>query len=55
LTDFDESVAVSRIVDRYRHGDEIGELAAHAIEGSVDEGEAGPGLSLEIVRDRFSV
>src|SRR5215471_10144086 len=38
-----------------RHGDEIGELAAHAIECPVDEREAGSGLSVEIVRDRFSV
>ena len=30
-------------------------LAAGAIERPVDEGEAGPGLSLEIVRDRFSI
>jgi hypothetical protein len=55
VPDFDESVAVSRIVDRDRHGDEIGKLAAHAIKRAVDEGEAGPGLSLEIVRNRFSV
>ena len=51
VPDIDESVAVSRIVDRDSHGDEIGELAGHAIERPVDEGEAGPGLSLEIVCD----
>jgi hypothetical protein len=55
VPDFDESVAVSRIVDRDRHGDQIGKLAADAIERSVDEREASTGLSLEIVRDRFSV
>ena len=55
VPDIDESVAVSRIVDRDRHGNEIGKLAAHAIERPVDEGKAGAGLSLEIVRNRFSL
>src|SRR6516225_444360 len=44
-----------RIVDEDRHRDEIGELATHAIERPIDESEAGADLSLEIVRDRFSV
>ena len=40
VPNFNESVAVSRIVDRDCHSDEISELAARAIERSVDEGEA---------------
>lgn len=55
VPDFNETVAVARIVYRDCHGDEIGELAARALERPIDESEAGSGLSLEIVRDRFSV
>jgi hypothetical protein len=55
MPDLDEPVAVTRIIDRDRHSDEIGELAAHAIERPVDEREAGPRLGFEIVHDRFSV
>jgi hypothetical protein len=53
--DLDESVAVTRVVDRDRHSDEIGELAAYAIERPVNEREAGPRLRFEIVHDRISV
>ena len=55
MPDLDEPVAVTRIIDRDRHSDEISELAAHAIERLVDEREAGPCLGFEIVHDRFSV
>ena len=34
---------------------EIDKLAAHAIKRPVNEGEAGPGLSIEIVGNRLSV
>jgi hypothetical protein len=51
----DEPIAVTRIIDRDRHSDEIGELAARPIERPVDEREAGPRLSFEIVHYRFSV
>ena len=55
MPDLDEPVAVTRIVDRDRHSDEIGERAAHAIERPLDEREAGPRLGFEIMHDRFPV
>ena len=55
VPDLDEPVAVTWIIDRDRHSDEIGELAANAIERPVDQREAGSRLGFEIVHDRFSV
>src|SRR5438552_2943002 len=42
LSDLDEPVAMTRVIDRDRHSDEIGELVAHATERPLDEREAGP-------------
>src|SRR6266850_2262920 len=47
----DEAVAVARLLDEHRHGDDVGEAAAGALQDRVDLREHLFHLRLEVVRD----
>ncbi len=54
LPQFDERIAVPRIVDEHRHGHEIAEFATHPLQRLPDQGKTRARLRLEIMRDRLA-